>query len=452
MYLRLNESGDLLELTTNLPWGGPMNFFKREKAVSTTNVTDGVKTIYQPSASIAGKTASTEDIQSARESVEFLTGEFKSSADQQQLAARRMVSLNKTISKMEIGLRHVERLEGENSSLSNELENLRKKLEQKTSWALEQESKLVSLERQHVEMRQQFESAKTEIAQRKDREVSEHEKLIYQGRQIEKISSDLNQKVELLSTLQMENQNFQDEVSQQAAELSAQSHRVMELQKNIEESTSRLERKTKEADTSTVELKNIRLDFNDMKSKFFESSASLENAKYDIKTQKNVFEDTLKRRDDETLALKSRIEQLNTQVRIKDNMSSHFDEEVIMLRNQLENERERNDRNEQRFRGKADEVERNARALARSKVEFENLNAKFSAAMEDIDTLRKINQVQKQKLERYAAIGGVSIGQSMIAAEAARSNVAVSRPVSETSKSAKNTNDKDKGQGRLKAV
>ena len=133
-------------------------------------------------------------------------------------------------------------------------------------------------------------------------------------------------------------------------------------------------------------------------------------------------------------------------------MSSHFDEEVITLRNQLENERERNDRNEQRFRGKADEVERNARALARSKVEFENLNAKFTAAMEDIDTLRKINQVQKQKLERYAAIGGVSIGQSMIAAEAARSSSPLARTKSESVGSAKNSNKKDDGRGRLKAV
>lgn len=422
-----------------------MKLFKRDKSAGTVKITGGVKPIYQPSASLTGKTASTEDILSARESVEFLVGEFKTSADQQQLAAKRMASLNKTISKMEVGLRHVERLEGENSSLSDEVKSLRQKLEQKTSWALEQENKLVNLERQHNEIRQQFEVAKTEIAQRKDREASEHEKLILQGRDIEQLSSQLNQKAELLSTLQLENQNLQDEVSQQTAEVATQSNQLMEIQKNLEETTSRLERKIKESDTSSVELKNLRLDFNDMKSKFFEASASLENAKYDIKTQKNVFEDTLKRRDDETLALKSRIEQLNTQVRIKDNMSSHFDEEVISLRNQLENERERNDRNEQRFRGKADEVERNARALARSKVEFENLNAKFSAAMEDIDTLRKINQVQKQKLERYAAIGGVSVGQSMIAAEAARSNTSVTRAVAETKKD-------DKGQGRLKAV
>lgn len=430
-----------------------MKFFKRDKTEIAVNVTEGIKPVYQPSASLTGRSASSEDIQTARESVDFLTGEFKASADQQQLAAKRMASLNKTIAKMEVGLRHVSRLETENSSLSMQLDSFKNKLEQKTSWAAEQESKLVSLERQHNEMKQQFEIAKTEIAQRKDREVSEHEKLIKQGRDIESLSSQLNQKDEILSTTQLANQNFQDEVAQQAAELSAQSHKTMELQKSVEEIGARLERKTKENDTSTVELKNLRLDYNDIKSKFFEASGALENAKYDIKTQKNIYEDTLKRRDDETLALKSRIEQLNTQVRIKDNMSSHFDEEVITLRNQLENERERNDRNEQRFRGKADEVERNARALARSKVEFENLNAKFAAALEDIDTLRKINQVQKQKLERYAAIGGVSIGQSMIAAEAARSSASAVRASQEMTGSNKSANNKkDGGQGRLKAV
>jgi len=72
--------------------------------------------------------------------------------------------------------------------------------------------------------------------------------------------------------------------------------------------------------------------------------------------------------------------------------------------------------------------------------------------MEDIDTLRKINQVQKQKLERYAAIGGVSIGQSMIAAEAARSSSPLSRTKSDSVSSAKNSNKKDGGSGRLKAV
>lgn len=425
-----------------------MKFFKREKTMGAVNNSDGV---YKPSASILGKTASNEDIQSARESVDFLAGELKTSAEQQNLAAKKMSSLNKTISKMEIGLRHVERLEKENSKQSIEVENLRLKLEQKTNWALEQESKLISLERQHNEMRQQFESAKTEIAQRKDRESTEHEKLIHQGRNLERTSSELNKKVEMFSTLQIENQNLQDKVSRQTAELASQSHQLLELQKNLEETTSRLERKTKESDTSSVELKNLKIASNDMKSKFFEASASLENAKYAINTQKNVFEDTLKRRDDEIFAFKARIEQLNTQVRIKDNMSKHFDEEIITLRSKLENERERNDRNEQRFRGKADEVERNARALSQSKLEYENLNAKFSAAVQDMDILRKINQVQKQKLERYAAIGGVSMGQKMIEAETARADASLQSSEANIVKS-QNDQIKAKGSVHLKAV
>ena len=170
-----------------------MKFFKREKAATPVKVSGGIKPVYQPSASLSGRTASSEDILSARESVDYLTNEFKASADQQQLAAKRMTALNKTIAKMEVGLRHLSRLEGENSTLTNDLESVRKKLEQKTSWASEQENKLVSLERQHNEMKQQFENAKAEIAQRKDREVAEHEKLIQQGRDIESLSSQLNQ-------------------------------------------------------------------------------------------------------------------------------------------------------------------------------------------------------------------------------------------------------------------
>jgi len=319
-----------------------MNFFKRDKTTTDTPPSSGLSPVYTPSASLTGKTASTDDIQQARESVDFMVGELKASADQQQLAAKRMSSLNKTISKMEAGLRHVDRLETETAQLRNDLQSTAKKLEQKTNWASEQENKLINLERQHNDIRQQLESAKADIAQRKDREAADRDKLVKQGRDIETLSS--------------------------------------------------LDKKSKASDTAEVELKNLRLDFNEMKTKYFETNAALENAKYDLKTQKNVYEDTLKRRDDETLAHKSRIEQLNTQVRIKDNMSTHFDEEIITLRNQLETERERNDRNEMRFRG-------------------------------------KVNMVQKQKLERYAAIGGITAGSSMIAAEAARADAAAKYPV-----------------------
>jgi len=57
------------------------------------------------------------------------------------------------------------------------------------------------------------------------------------------------------------------------------------------------------------------------------------------------------------------------------------------------------------------ELHRNSDALLKAKSDFETLNAKFAQSLDDIETLRKINQAQQQKLERYASIGGVSAGQ-----------------------------------------
>ena len=173
-------------------------------------------------------------MQSARQSVDFMVGELKSTANQHTLAAKRMAKLNKTIAKMEAGLRHVSRLENDNAGLRDSLKVVQKKLDQKTSWALEQESKLSTLERQHGEMRKKFETSKADIAQRKDREVGEREKLVKQGRDIESLSAKLNQKDERLSSLAVTNQNLQDEIAQTSAELSSQNHRVTELQKSVE--------------------------------------------------------------------------------------------------------------------------------------------------------------------------------------------------------------------------
>ena len=119
-----------------------MNFFKRDKMTSELPKASGLSPVYTPSASLTGKTASADDIQQARESVDSIVGELKANADQQQLAAKRMVSINKTISKMEAGLRHVDRLETEAAQLRTDLQATAKKLEQKTSWASEQENKL----------------------------------------------------------------------------------------------------------------------------------------------------------------------------------------------------------------------------------------------------------------------------------------------------------------------
>jgi len=327
------------------------------------------------------------------------------------------------------------------------LTSLQKKYDQKSEWATEQENKLINLERQNTETRQAFEVAKTEIAARIDREKADREKLENQSRSIETLTTNLSDRDERLSTLTMTNENLADDVSEQSAELSKQNRRVTELQKSLEAIGAKVDDKNKQNDALMVELKNLRLDHNELKTKYFEASGALDNAKYDIKTQKAMFEETLKRRDDESYALKSRIEQLNTQVRIKENMSGHLDEEILSLRTSIDTERSRGERTEIRLREKSEEVERSVRALARSKVEFENLNAKFTTALEDLETLRKINQVQKQKLERYASIGGVTTGQSIMPSDSYRDKSPVP-----SKKTPSNSSSKDDKVRVLKAV
>jgi len=117
-----------------------------------------------------------------------------------------------------------------------------------------------------------------------------------------------------------------------------------------------------------------------------------------------------------TLALK-RMSLTRTQVRIKENMATHLDQEFISLRNALVNERDRAESLEERLRLKSQEYERSAKALSKAKKAFEGLNAKFSTTIEDFDNLRKVNQAQRDKLEKYASISGVSSGQILMTSD-----------------------------------
>jgi len=109
-----------------------------------------------------------------------------------------------------------------------------------------------------------------------------------------------------------------------------------------------------------VELKTQRHEYDDLKSRYVEAVSNLENARYNAKAQKSVFAETLKRREEENSVLKAKIDQASAQVRIKDDMSSHLDQEISSLRNHLQTDRERLVMLEQRFVEKTQEADDNA--------------------------------------------------------------------------------------------
>ncbi len=358
-----------------------------------------------------------DDLGQARSAMESFADELRDSAAKQQSAIKRISTLNGAISKMELDLKAMRRVQSENKTLGKSVAELESKLSQKTSWANELDAKLSELEKRHAETRTHLEESKATLAASRDSESQVHAQNANNERTIRALTAKFQSAEDKINHSDNTINKMQDRLDNQTAELAQRERQLVELRNTLEEISEKYAQKSAHSDQTTVELKNLRADHADLKGKHVELTGQLENVKYDLTTQKNVFEDTIKRRDEENLALKTRIDQLDTQIRIKENMATHLDQEFISLRNALVNERDRAESLEDRLRLKSEEFDRSSKALSKSKIEFETLNSKFSTTLEDFENLRKINQQMREKLEKYASITGISSGQSIIQSE-----------------------------------
>ncbi|MEP4052280.1 MAG: hypothetical protein ABJN22_08545 [Litorimonas sp.] len=345
-----------------------------------------------------------DDVKATQDVVQAITDALKTGAEQQDLAAKRLGALTKSMNKMDANVRQAARLQAETERLDTEVKTLSADLDKKRAWAQEQTAKLATVQKERDKLRTELDGTKSELSARTEREAGLRESEFKLRRETEALTKQLNQRTDRLEELVLTQQRVQDELAQATGHISSQNHKVRELQNAVEEFTLRLDEKTKSADASLSALRDLRLDHHAAKEQLVATNSRLQSAEYEQASQKNLFEDTLKRRADEILALKTQIEQLTTQLRIKDTMGSHFDDETAGLRQALETERERNGVNEQRLRNQAETEARQSRALAQAKAEFDALNSKFVEAMKDLDTFRQINRVQSQKLENYAQL------------------------------------------------
>lgn len=345
-----------------------------------------------------------DDVKATQDVVQAITDALKTGAEQQDLAAKRLGALTKSMNKMDANVRHAARLQKEVERLDKDAKTFRAELDKKRAWAQEQSAKLASLQKERDKLRTDLDGTKAELTARKEREVGLRESEVKLRQENEGLSKQLAQRTDRLEELALTQQRVQEELAQATGHISSQNHKMRELQNAVEEFTLRLDEKTKSADASLSALRDLRLDHHAAKEQLVSTTSRLQSAEYEQSSQKSLFEETLKRRADEILALKTQIEQLSTQLRIKNTMGSHFDEETAGLRQALDTERERNSVNEQRLRNQAETEARQSRALAQAKAEFDALNAKFVDAMKDLDTFRQVNRVQSQKLENYAQL------------------------------------------------
>jgi chromosome segregation ATPase len=393
--------------------GVEMKFLKREKTVSHDISTDELVRAYK-SPEKRDHAIVKDDVDLAQDALSELSVQFKSGAEAQLMAVKRMATLTKTLTKMETRLRQLDRVESDNHSLTKEADQLNQKLKQSSLLCEDQEKTLSDLRRQRDEFRTQMEIAKGSLAQYEDKDATTRETLMKQMREIDDLSTQLMHKDENLQTLEMSKETLKEDLAAVGSDLAEERNRAYELQKANEELSSRLSEKTRSSDKTAAELKTIQNRYTDQKEKLFTLKSEVQSLTYNLTSQKNSFEDTIKRREDEVITLKNQNDQLNTQLRIKENMIAHVEEELETVRGALDIERSRTTRGSNALHNKTEELERHNQALAQSKAEYAELQSKFSMAIEDIEALRKIIANQKQKLERYAAISGGSTGQVFV--------------------------------------
>lgn len=348
--------------------------------------------------------AKASDLKDAKNYVSAMNEAFTTSSEQQQAAMRQFDSLSKSLAKMEGTVEQLKRAEAENDTLSTRAATLDTQLSAKTSEANTLDKELAIAKRKLKTAQEELLTLRSQMTVRQDRDLENEEQFANQKSEL----SLMTQTVERLEAHKGEtdrlNTVLQKDLSEALGELSANKRHVSELQKNLEDMQAKLKAQSKISDTTLIELGQVKAVKDTLNAQYIESQAALETLEYDVKVARTEYTDRLKRRDEELLSFKSQVAQLDAQVRIKESVKAQAEHDISELQHNLRLANSRAEIGETRAREKAVEADTNAQNVLSIKAEYETLNLKFLAALEDIEMLKKLNHVQKDKLMRYAAV------------------------------------------------
>jgi chromosome segregation ATPase len=344
------------------------------------------------------------DIKNAREYVSSMSDVIQSGAEQHKKAQQRVNSLSKSISKMESKLRQLGRVEEENKALQSRATAAEKSLALKKAQAAELENELASLRIQLKTAQEELLALRTENTVRKDRDNQNDSQITRQKNEITAMATAITSLEDRQHELSCLNSTLQKDLSEALNDLSARGRSIHELQKNLDDARAKMDVFRKSADGGEIEIGRLQASFEEMKTKFIEANAGRETAEYEATVAKAEFEGRLKRRDEELLTHKNRISQFEAEVRIKEGARAQAERDIADLQHRFSSAIARADKADARAREKVLEADVNAENALKAKAEFDTLNEKYMAALDDIEMLKKINLAQKDKLMRYAAV------------------------------------------------
>jgi chromosome segregation ATPase len=364
--------------------------------------------------------AGEQDASLATDSIDALRASLADGAAQQELAAKRLAGLSDAIARLDASRREAARLSTETDRLAAELKSTKSQLDAKTAWANEQSSKYTTIKSERDALRRDLESARE--AKSKSVEALELTKA-HQTELVTEIGSlrsRLKAETERAELADLARARMTEQDAKRAAAYKAQSIKLAETTRSNEDLSARLADKTSATEAVEATLRDLRVEHAATKEKLIEALNALQSAEYKMQTADSAHAEALARRSDEITALRRQVEQLSAELRIKDGVGQHYDRDLATLRSDLGSERERADALQARLRDANGVEERQASALAKAKIDYDQLAEKFSDALRDIEALRKVNLMQRKTLERYAEVGGAAAPKSHTSPEPMR--------------------------------
>jgi len=213
-----------------------------------------------------------DDMEYARTAIEQFSVELRDSSAKQQSAIKRISTLNSAISKMELDLKALRRVQAENRDYSKNVAELESKLSQKISWA-------------------NLDQSKATLAASRDQETAYQAQNASHERTIRALTAKFQTAEDKINHSDSTIDKMQDRLDNQIAELAQRERQIVELRNTLDEVNEKYSQKSTHSDSTTVELKNLKADYADLKSRHVEATGQLENMKYDLGTQKNVFDE-----------------------------------------------------------------------------------------------------------------------------------------------------------------
>lgn len=348
--------------------------------------------------------SNSHDVRDAKDYVSTMTQVIQSTSEQQYMAMQKVTHLSKSLEKMESKLARLGRVEAENAELSGKAARLASELSEQTSQALELDAQLSVVRRQLKLAQDELVKLRSDMSERQDRDAKSEARLAAQKEEISELSakvSGLEQRQSDMTTL---NRTLEEDLAKARGEVSLYKRSASEFTQKLEE-LERSEKQTRQSyDTTLVELNALKIRYAEVNENHIDMQARLETAKFEARSVQNQHADSLRRREEENLSLKNRISHLEGQLRIKDSAKIQAEREITEVQHSLRLAVMRADQAEKLSREVSREAEASASNVISSQSDYDALNAKFIAALDDIATLKKLTEIQKSKLMKYAAV------------------------------------------------